>query len=303
MRVAGALPPRQGFPVEVTHPKFGRGRVIRPSFRGQDPKLEVDFADHGTKTLLARFCRQSDGFPIVPTSPEPLCVAGVPLPSLAPLYPGGRYGVGCSRVPSSLAGLTWRAFSERAPTTRTWPVLLMDDVLVSPDVEASPREVLAAAADLAIQDLIYEDGDPELAEEVFDRDDPDDGVPQWFRPRDAGGSGGTTTGLALVQVDVAWKVPAYLPSPSDGPPAPARTAFLRYYSARYGPRVYRAGTSSLEVWVARRPQRWDEARDLAEEHLRFCPPLMENDDRMSLEKYTAYLLESERWFFDWSSSY
>ncbi|MEM9692669.1 MAG: DUF4253 domain-containing protein [Myxococcota bacterium] len=279
--------------VDVTHPKFGRGSVVDTRFRGSDPKLVVEFASVGRKTLLARFCRNLGGYPIALRCPEPLCVADVPLPSLAPLYPDGSFGVTFTSLPARLVGPTWRALSERAPDTKIWPVLLAEGGAVEPP-DPDPREAIDRSRSLGLEDLLYEDGDPDLAEELFDRADPLEGDPAWFRPVPPVGPWHS---LALIQVDVAWKSIAYLPA-FDGPSAAERAAFLRFYSARYRPRVYRYGSEGLELWIERPPRAWDEARDLAEQHLRFCPRLLD-DDRLSLEKYTAHLLEARRWTLLW----
>jgi hypothetical protein len=50
LRVAPTRPERW-----VTHPKFGRGRVIEERADGGEPKVVVDFEGLGRKTLAARF--------------------------------------------------------------------------------------------------------------------------------------------------------------------------------------------------------------------------------------------------------
>jgi DNA helicase-2/ATP-dependent DNA helicase PcrA len=42
--------------MQLRHPKFGIGSVLGWQGAGQDLKVVVRFAGHGTKTILARFC-------------------------------------------------------------------------------------------------------------------------------------------------------------------------------------------------------------------------------------------------------
>jgi hypothetical protein len=102
-----------------------------------------------------------------------------------------------------------------------------------------------------------------------------------------------------VTTDAAWKVPAYVPR-GGGNDAPARAQvirFMRHYSERYRPVLFRV-KYEVEMIVARRPETIEEARDLALEHIRFCSALLD-DERMSFELYAQHLLETDLWSFFW----
>ena len=41
----------------VIHPKFGQGRVLKVEGRGEDMRLDVDFASVGPKKLIAKYAK------------------------------------------------------------------------------------------------------------------------------------------------------------------------------------------------------------------------------------------------------
>ncbi len=305
-------------PTRVRHRKFGAGTVIGEDFTGADPKLEIEFDEHGRKKLLAYWLNTATDH-AYPLNNDELSIAGVWLREVGPYYRSESFGVQRARPCDALRD--WRTLQSVVDITRRWPVITSspDDfvettwerdredadlrragnpMLGMPYLEHvadSPTEALALAENMSFESLLEDEA---WAAEMRTAAANQPGEPDWLE-LDSALHRDSDQVLALVVTDAAWKVPAFLPHPG-GNDCPARAqlvTFMRHYHERYDPRVVRLHYE-FAVAVERRPESREEAEQLAFEHIRFCPDLL-NTDRASFDSYAQHLLQSDYWSFWW----
>jgi len=106
--------------------------------------------------------------------------------------------------------------------------------------------------------------------------------------------------VAHIDVDESWMVPAKLRvgGVNAHPPAGVHVAVLRWWGARFGARLVGLTHEALEVHVVERPETWAEAFALAQEHLDYCPNIIE-PGMTSLRDVAARLKTTRVWSFFW----
>ncbi|MFE0173309.1 DUF4253 domain-containing protein [Streptomyces sp. NPDC059002] len=220
--------------------------------------------------------------------------------------------------PPAEAGRWWGELLRRHRETGLWPLLLGtlpasgDAVLrpwhngeLKPTSSAAVDEVDLAAICADGWEELWEGGQPPypawpgMAPGASPTGDPDDqalaltGSSEGVTAVCAGSGDGPYLGLTAA-TDSAAAIMACGWQPEIGSDAVA--AMVRTWDRRFGVRLCSLGFQAIGLSVGRPPRTPGHARQVAAEHVAFCPEIMEFGD---FDAYAAALVDAPVWTFQW----
>lgn len=222
---------------------------------------------------------------------------------------GGDYYV---EVPGAVAVARWSALRNVVEETGYWPTLLGGEAdlarhaagLANPPADTS-AEVLAEARGLDSEAwlharlMVLRHQYPDLHEDWPADVEHDDTFSIPYDQQTAAVR--LTCYLGLVPATASWHVPALLRfgGGTPGPSTAEHTSVLARWERMYAAEIVGMTRTVLELTVGNPPGEPDQALELAEEQLAYCPDIV-LQGTLTVERLAATLLNGQVWFFSWT---
>ena len=223
------------------------------------------------------------------------------------------------------AATLWDVFHDQVDVTDHWPIIVGTDRDVEGHrqaaglrtthlerLDAGAAAILERLNSMPLEDALDQSRSvpPQDASRRIDvatpadwHDElPDAGELALEAPLDlATGSAHDEVYLALCHTPSSWRCPLLLNFGgwNDCPPAEAHAAQLAQWQKTWGAELISLTDTTMELRVARRPDSWKQAFDVASEQADYCPELVSRGS-WNLRTLAEYLCEKKLWRFWWS---